>query len=69
MARHKDPATLVAIFSNGSVTIGTPDHNTSVPVVCALHRGLQELKNHYISKIWNENLGINLKGLFIRVKD
>lgn len=41
VARHSEPATLVAIFSSGSVIIGTPAHNTSVPVVCALHSGLQ----------------------------
>jgi len=40
VARHREPATLVAIFSKGSVIIGKPAHNISVPVVCALHRGL-----------------------------
>lgn len=40
VARHNEPATLVAIFSSGSVTIGRPAQRTSVPVVCALHRGL-----------------------------
>lgn len=40
VARHREPATLVAIFSKGSVIIGRPAHNISVPVVCALQRGL-----------------------------
>lgn len=46
MARQSEPATLVAIFSRGRVTIGKPAHSISVPVVCALHKGLKENKVH-----------------------
>lgn len=46
VAKHREPATLVAIFSRGRVTIGRPAQRTSVPVVCALHSGLQVRKNH-----------------------
>jgi hypothetical protein len=41
-AWHSDIATRVAIFSSGRVTMGSPAHKTSVPVVCALQRGLQQ---------------------------
>ena len=41
VARQSDPATLVAIFSRGRVIIGKPAHKISVPVVCALHKGLK----------------------------
>lgn len=44
VARQSEPATLVAIFSRGSVTIGRPAHRTSVPVVWALHNGLLRTK-------------------------
>lgn len=47
VARHSEPATLVAIFSRGRVTIGRPAHRTSVPVVCALHNGLHRTKPKY----------------------
>lgn len=40
VARHSEPATLVAIFSSGRVIIGRPAHNISVPVVWPLHNGL-----------------------------
>ncbi|BAS75873.1 Os01g0915350, partial [Oryza sativa Japonica Group] len=39
VARHSEPATLVAIFSSGRVIIGRPAHNISVPVVWPLHNG------------------------------
>lgn len=44
VARQSDPATLVAIFSRGKVIMGKPAHNISVPVVCALHKGLKKMK-------------------------
>lgn len=44
MAKQSEPATLVAIFSSGRVTIGKPAQRTSVPVVWALHKGLLERK-------------------------
>jgi hypothetical protein len=40
VATQREPATLVAIFSSGRVIIGKPAHSISVPVVCALQRGL-----------------------------
>jgi len=46
VARQSDPATLVAIFSRGRVTIGKPAHSISVPVVCALHKGLKVYSSH-----------------------
>lgn len=45
VARQSDPATLVAIFSSGNVTIGRPAQRISVPVVCALHKGLKEVND------------------------
>ena len=43
VAKANDPATLVAIFSSGRVTIGKPAQRISVPVVCALHKGLNRI--------------------------
>lgn len=43
VAKHNDPATLVAIFSRGRVTMGKPAQRISVPVVWALHSGLNRM--------------------------
>ena len=53
VAMQSEPATLVAIFSKGIVIIGTPAHKTSVPVVCALHNGLNSTHRcvHVFEKI------------------
>uniref|UniRef100_A0A0A9DTV8 Uncharacterized protein n=1 Tax=Arundo donax TaxID=35708 RepID=A0A0A9DTV8_ARUDO len=44
VARQREPATLVAIFSSGSMIMGKPAHRMSVPVVCALRRGVSRNK-------------------------
>lgn len=48
VARQREPATLVAILSRGRVIIGSPAHNTSVPVVWPLHSGL------FIQQWWSQ---------------
>lgn len=55
VARQSEPATLVAIFSRGKVTIGKPAHRISVPVVCALHKGLNRVTKK------NPNINMNTK--------
>lgn len=60
VAKHNEPATLVAIFSRGRVTIGRPAQSTSVPVVCALHSGLREKETN--SSAWVESTQDIAKG-------
>lgn len=55
VARQSEPATRVAIFSRGSVTIGKPAQRISVPVVCALHNGLQEIQTRLKEIIKTKN--------------
>lgn len=52
VAKHREPATLVAIFSRGRVIIGRPAQRTSVPVVCALYTGLQVTKKNQHSRTY-----------------
>mmetsp|Transcript_7382 Transcript_7382/g.22381 ORF Transcript_7382/g.22381 Transcript_7382/m.22381 type:complete len:202 (-) Transcript_7382:2153-2758(-) len=51
---HRLAATREAIFSAGQVTIGTPAHSTSQPVVCALHSGVSRKMSASLERwIWS----------------